>query len=133
MNISNKINKSKLLYSLIAISLLYFLLKGFEYLQINSYIPILFILAVIIIMLWSFSLNPKKHHRVLIFWAILIIIWAIARLGIWLIFKIDLNLTESHIREQFGIFQHIVSILMLIAGYGIIKETKRRKPAGNKV
>jgi hypothetical protein len=133
MNVLNKIYTSKLLYSILGVSLLYFLIKGLEYLLIDSYVPILFIFTVIVIIFWSFSSNQKNHHRILKFWAILIIIWSISRLGIWLILEIDLNLTESHIREQFGIFQHIISILMLVIGYGIIKETKRSKPAGNNV
>jgi len=122
----SNISKSKLLYVMLGISIVFFFAKGLKYLIIGSYIPIIFILSIISILYWSLMSNNKFHFKVLKFWAILIIVWAIVRLGIWLIFQIDVNLTESHIREQFGIFQHIISILMLIIGIGIIRQTNQK-------
>ena len=131
MNILNRIYKTKLLYAMLGVSILYFLIKGFKYLLIGSYVPIVFILMIVLILCWSFSLHLKSHVRVLRFWAIIIIAWAIARFSLWLIFKTDIKLTESHMRDQFGIVQHIISIIMLIIGIGIIKEIKSKNLAGN--
>ena len=133
MNILNRIYKSKLLYLMLGVSLLYFLIKGFKYLLIGSYLPILFILIIVIMLYWSFTLNLKSHYKMLRFWAIILIFWALVRFSLWLIFKIDVKLTESHMREQFGIFQHIISIMILVIGIGIIKQIKSKKSAGNNV
>jgi hypothetical protein len=46
---------------------------------------------------------------------------------VWLIFEIDQSATESHIREQFNVFQQLVSFFMLALGIGIIKELKQHK------
>lgn len=127
MNHLKKIYASKRLYLLLGLSILFFLIKGLNYMLIGSYVPIVFISVIIIILYWSFTSNLKNHHNILRFWAILLIVWALARLSVWLIFKIDLSLTESHTREQFGVFQHIISILMLVIGFGIIRQMKKQR------
>ncbi len=127
MNSLNKTYSQKSLYTLLGISILYFLIKGFNYLIIGSYVPILFICTAIILLYWSFTSNLKNHYRIVRFWAILIILWALTRLCIWLIFKIDLGLTESHIREQFGVFHHVISTIMLVIGFMILKQLKLKR------
>ena len=122
-----RIQKDKILYVLLGISILFFLIKGFNYSVIGSYIPIIFIIIIVIILCWSFNFNLKTHRRLLRFWAILIIIWALARISIWLILQIDLNLTESHLREQFGFFQHLISLLIMIIGFGMLRRIKKLK------
>lgn len=133
MSIVNRIYKDKLLYSMLVASLLYFLIKGIKYLLIGSYVPILFISVIFILLYWSFTLNIKTHYRILKFWALILIVWAIARISLWLILMIDTKLTESHMREQFGMIQHIISILIFVCGLVIIKQIRGKKPAGNNV
>jgi len=91
---------------------------------IGSYVPIVFVLLVIISLYWSFAAKAKIHRRLIRFWAILLILWGAFRFGVWLIFEIDSDITESHIREQFGLFQHLLSLLMLVLGILIIKRLK---------
>ena len=131
MNIANRISQSKNVYALLGVSLLYFLLKGISYALIGSYVPILFITIIMLLFYGSFGARLKKHYQLLKFWAILIIIWAAIRLGLSIILKIDTTLTESHLREQFGMVQLFLSIGMLICGIGIIKKipsTKTQSP-----
>lgn len=109
------------------LSLLYFFVKGITYLLIGSYAPILFVVSATILLYWSSTASSHIHRRALKYWAILIIIWATARFGIWLVFQIDTQLTESHIREQFGAIQHIISLLMLIIGLGVIRQVKQEQ------
>lgn len=131
MRLLDNIYASKVLYVLIGISILYFLIKGVNYLIIGSYVPILFILAIIILVYFSCHINPKFHRKILRLWAILLIFWALTRLTFWLILEIDTSLTESHIREQFGVFQHLISLGMLGIGFGIFRELKHQKLSDN--
>lgn len=127
MNIFDKINQSKTLYALLGVSLLFFLIKGLNYALIGSYTPILFIIIVMVLLYGSFGLKQKRHYKIITFWAILIIIWTVTRLGISIILKIDTTLTESHLREQFGFIQQLISIGMLGLGIGMIKQLKKER------
>lgn len=127
MNISNKVSQSKTLYILLGLSLLYFALKGISYALIGSYVPILFITVVIVFTYISFGAKQKTHYRFVKFWAVLIIIWAVIRLGLSIILEFDTTLTESHLREQFGFIPQLLSIGILIIGIGIFKQLKKQK------
>lgn len=121
------LQNAKPLYGLLGVSLLFFLIKGVKYAWIGSYVPLLFVSAIIALLAWSITSSASNHYRIMRFWAILIIIWALARLSLWLILQIDQNLTESHLREQFGLFQHIISLFMLGIGVFTIRQIKRQK------
>ncbi|TMM57360.1 hypothetical protein FEE95_12815 [Maribacter algarum] len=127
MSVLKQMASSKVLYSLLGLSVLFFLVKGVTYASIGSYVPILFITIAIIILGWSFTRCNKVHRHIIRFWAILIILWASIRLVLWIVLEIDTTLTESHLREQFGIVQNIISLLMLLIGIKIIREVKQRK------
>jgi len=127
MHVKDTIYQSKLLYSLIGGSVLYFLIKGCTYVLIGSYLPMLFVLIIILTLWWSLKFSIKRHRLIIKTWAIFIIAWALIRLGLWLVLQIDGSMTESHLREQLGLVQHFVSLLMLAAGYGIIRQLKNSK------
>lgn len=114
------------LFILTGISIIFFLVKGIQYAIIGSYVPLLLVLIVLGSLYLSFSKSIKAHRAILRIWAVLIIIWAVARFIVWVMFEVDQNLSETHIREQFGIFQHIISIAMLFIGI-IIFRTKTEK------
>jgi hypothetical protein len=114
------------LFILTGISIIFFLVKGIQYAIIGSYVPLLMVLIVLGSLYLSFSKSIKAHRAILRIWAVLIIIWAVARFIVWVMFEVDQNLSETHIREQFGIFQHIISIAMLFIGI-IIFRTKTEK------
>jgi len=127
MDIRSKIASLKTMYSLLGISLLYFIIKGLDYAIIGSYIPLIFILFWIILIIWSFSFKQKHHLRVLKYWIIMVLIWAVARIGVWIIIHIDTGLTESHLREQFNIFQNCITIVMLVIAINVLKIIRGEK------
>lgn len=127
MSIANQISAFKNLYALVGVSLLFFVIKGIRYALIGSYVPLVFILIVIGLLYWSFSGSVKTHRRVLRFWTILILVWSVVRLGLWGYLKVDTNLTESHLREQFGLVQNLISLGMLIAAILTLKEIKKQR------
>lgn len=122
-----KISPSKMLYALVGVSLCYFLIKGIQYLIIGSYVPMLFILFALGALSWSYNKSGKTHRRALRFWAIVILLWAGVRILLWGYLQIDTKFTESHLREQFSLFQNAISILMLFIGIQILKKTKHLK------
>ena len=122
-----KIGPYKLLYILLGVSLLYFLIKGFKYAFIGSYVPIVFIVMWILILSWSYAQGGKGHRRALRFWVFLILVWAVIRLGLYGYLQIDSSLTESHLREQFGIVQNAISIGMVFIGFRILRAVKLLK------
>lgn len=126
MSISNQITSSKVLYVLLGLSVLFFLIKGVTYAMIGSYVPILFIIVMIAILGWGFSRCSKVHLSIIRFWGILLIAWAIIRLGLWGYLQFDTTLTESHLREQFGLFQNLISIGMLVIGIKLFREIKKK-------
>jgi len=127
MKITDKIAASKLMYGFLTVSLVYFLYKGFQYALLGSYVPLLFIGVIGLILVWSFIKSDKAHRRALRFWAILLLIWAIVRLLLGLFLVFDTSLTESHLREQFGVISNVISVLMLIIGIRIFMKVKVKK------
>lgn len=123
----SKISATRMLYILVGVSLFYFLVKGFQYLLIGSYIPMLFILFAMGILSWVCVKNGKLNRKTLRFWAILLLIWAIARLFLWGYLQFDKKIPESHLREQFSLVQNVISFLMLFIGIYIFKKAKHLK------
>lgn len=122
-----KISPSKIVYTLVVVSLCYFLVKGIQYLIIGSYVPMLFILFALGLLIWSYNKSGKTHRKALRFWAIVILLWASVRILLWGYLQIDTKFTESHLREQFSLFQNAISIIMLVIGIQILKKTKHLK------
>lgn len=125
MNIAARISSAKPMYSLLGISTLYFIIKGLDYAIIGSYIPLIFIAFWVILFFLSFNFKQKNHLRILKYWTILVLIWAIARIGVWIIIHVDTNLTESHLREQFNIFQNCITVAMLVIAVYLFKLIRR--------
>ena len=125
MNIVDKIKKDTVTFGLVSASLLFFIYKGISYFLLGSYVPIIFIAIVLIVLLISFNLSAKSQKTILKFWAIFLIIWGLGRLTIWLAFQIASDLTESHMRDQLGLFQNIFSIAMALAGFVVFKRLNK--------
>jgi len=123
--IQNKLTISYL-NCFLAITLLYFICKGIDYLFLGSYIPILFIMIVIALISWSVSSGKRFHFRLVKAWAAFVIIWSLVRLILSLVLLIDQHLSESHLREQFGILQNTISLLMFLMGVGIMINLRKR-------
>lgn len=123
----NHISQFKTLYLPVLVSLAFFFFKGIDYALLGSYVPLIFISVILTLFYLSFSKSIKAHRRVLKFWAVLLLVWASVRIGLRLYLYFDTDLTESHLREQFGLLQNIISVVMLVIGIGIFKQLKKNK------
>lgn len=125
MSFLKHIKNHKKLYLVIAFAIAYFLYKGLIYAFIGSMIPLLVITLMCVLLYKSYLKSMKLHYKVVRFWAVLVLLWAISRLFLWVIFSFNTSLTESHIREQFTILSTLISLIMLTAGWVMFKTSKQ--------
>lgn len=119
------INKHKLFFVLLSLSILFFLIKGIRYALIDSVVPLVFI-TLILFSLITFINNDKKYFRLAIWnWGIILLLWSSFRLIAPILFKLTPNLTETHIREQFTIYEFFISFVMLSIGIYLLKNVKK--------
>jgi hypothetical protein len=126
MSLLNYIQTNKTQHILLGVSVLFFVIKGVSYALIGSYIPLFFIFIVISGLILSFKKSLKAYDRMIKLWVILIIIWPVVRLIFWVYLEIDTKLTESHLREQFGLVQNLISLAMLVLGITLIRRLKKQ-------
>ncbi|WP_299335063.1 hypothetical protein [uncultured Psychroserpens sp.] len=105
----------------LALSLSLFVFKGIQYAIIGSFVPMIFILSILLLFFFTFKRSIKSALKAIKFWAILLIFWAIARLTIQILFYVTPNITETHIRDQFTLIQNIISIFVILLGIYLIK------------
>lgn len=127
MSTIKNIKTNRLFLLSLVVSVLFFLAKGIQYVAIGSYVPLVFIFSVLIGFYLSYNKSVKAFGRMTSFWAVLIIVWALVRLIFWIYLEIDNNLTESHLREQFGLWENLLSIIMLVIGVVLIRQFKQQK------
>jgi len=123
----NRILLNKNIYILIGLSILFFLVKGIKYLIIGSYLPLIFIFLVVGLIFMSVYFDERKHFVVLKIWSLFLLLWSTIRIVLWLVLIFDKNLTEAHLRDQFGLGQQLVSILMMLIGFRILKNLRSLK------
>lgn len=103
-------------------TLTFFLIKGIRYALIGSLTPSIFILVIVLLLLLSGTSSPKWFKRFLKYWGVFLLLWAIGRFLVEILFNISPGITESHIRGQFTIFQNLISALFLIIGRHFIRQ-----------
>lgn len=120
-------NKSKTLYTVILVlSLFLFLIKGFQYAVLGSYIPL--VLALVICMLFYLNRKKKKALNILIkIWALLIIIWSLLRLLIGTADRFGKELMENHLQENLGVTGSLISLLFLVVGFYLFNKKRRQQ------
>lgn len=120
-------NKSSTLYTVILIlSLFLFLIKGFQYAVLGSYIPL--VLALVICMLFYLNRKKKKALNILIkIWALLIIIWSLLRLLIGTADRFGKELMENHLQENLGVTGSLISLLFLVVGFYLFNKNRRQQ------
>ncbi len=107
---------------LLSLSIILFAFKAFQYAMIGSYIPSLFITFILFLFYLANRSSLKKLSKMLKFWGILLILWSVTRFVIEMTFLFDQNITESHIREQFTLFQNVLTILILFIGIYLLRK-----------
>ncbi len=110
-----KENKSYFFYLFLTFG--FFLKKGIEYAALNSYIP--FIIIACICILFYFCLqSAATFNRFILFWSILLILWASTRILLSLMHHFINPLSESHVHYQLGIDGILLSITVwVVAAY----------------
>lgn len=106
--------KAHLFYGIVlAFSLFFFFYKGFSYLVIGSYVPLILISAIMALFIFSSRKSEKSFRKTIGLWAILVIIWSSIRLLLGLVNQFIKPVPESHVAEQFGLFGSLFSLLFL--------------------
>lgn len=95
----------------LGLTLLFFLYKGFSYLIIGSYIPLVVISTIVILFILSSRISKKSFKRIIGIWTILLIMWSSVRLLLSLTNQFVKPVPESHVSEQLGIFGFLLSLL----------------------
>ena len=119
--------KNSFLFVPIIISLLFFIRKAVQYAMIDSYGPLIFVIALIFLLLTSMKINRKRFLQVVRVWAILLAIWSSLRIFISLANYITKTFDEYHLNNQFGISNIIISFTMLLLGIIIIRYSHKKR------
>ncbi len=118
----NKIRKShaSLHHIILLIWLGAFLIKGIIYWYIGSLVPIM--LATMICLLFVINRNNHKAtKKLIIWWAIVLIIWGIIRLFIGAANYFVKPLTENHLDVQLGLSGIFISVMAIFSGIYFLK------------
>ncbi len=121
-----RILKKHFVYSTaLGFTLLFFLYKGFVFLIIGSYIPLILISVIVILFVLCSSHSKKSFKRIINIWAIILIVWSSARLLLSLINQLVKQVPQSHISEQLNIFSGLLSLLFLYFAINLLRFKKR--------
>ena len=102
--------------TVLGLSLLFFFYKGILYALIGSYVPILFIGAIILLFMLGFNSSEKVFKGVLLMWSLLLILWAFVRLLLGGVNQFLKPIPEGHIDGQLGIMGTLLSLAILAGG-----------------
>ena len=124
----NLLKHNRLLTVALLLSLLFFIRKGVQYFIIGSNIPLLIIVGLIAVLLIGAQRSIKSTVYIMRIWAVLIILWSLARIfisGVHLtVFPFD---EAFHLSNQFGLNGIVLSGVMLTIGIIILKSLKMEK------
>lgn len=100
---------------IVALSFVPFAVKAVDYLLIGSLVPllVLVLLAVLVAVGWRFG--GAAQRRALRTWAVAMVLWALARLGLLAMFELT-GITEAAIEASFGTGYVLVSLAFLALG-----------------
>ena len=124
-NILSILKEHSVYAAALGLTLLFFLYKGIAYLIIGSYFPLILISAIVILFILSSRNSKKLFKRIIGIWAILLIIWSSVRLLLSLTNQFVKQIPESHVSEQLGVFDSILSLLFLSGAIYLLRYKKR--------
>lgn len=99
------------------LSLAYFIVRGIQFISLQNYLPIAIPLIILTILLVGRLIKSAWIFRIgTIIWALFLILWASIRsfMGIALLFSPAV--TESHIRDQFTLFNYLINVGIFVIG-----------------
>lgn len=121
----DQISKNQGFYIPFALSILFFLRKGVQYAIIGSFIPLVFILTMIMLIALIFISEKKKPIKLISrTWAIIIMIWSIIRILLSIAQLTLKSLNEYHLSNQFGFWGMALSISMLSVSILMMRKIK---------
>ncbi|MEQ9101114.1 MAG: hypothetical protein RIF36_25540 [Imperialibacter sp.] len=111
--------------TILGITLLFFLYKGISYAAIGSYVPVVFIMAILALFIAGFYKSEKAFIRVLSFWAILVVLWSFVRLLLGIVNQFVKPIPEGHVHGQLGMAGSLLSLAFLFAGVYLLRNRKK--------
>lgn len=124
-HILNTLKHNSIFLAVLGLPLLFFLYKGVSYLIIGSYVPMIVILIIMTLFLFSSRKSESAFKKTIGLWAILLIIWSAVRLLLSLTNQFIKPIPESHVSEQLGILGLILSVLFLCGGMYLWRNKSR--------
>jgi len=110
---------------LLGLTLLFYLLKGITYALIGSYIPFIFIAIILTLFAYTSKKSPKALRRMIVFWAVVLILWSSIRLLLSIVNFFIMPIPEAHVHAQLGIGGAVFSLIFLIIAIYLLKFKKR--------
>ncbi|MCK8520147.1 hypothetical protein M0D21_01095 [Aquimarina sp. D1M17] len=121
------IKTNKYLYIALTATLLFFFRKGIQYALLDSYIPLLVIIA-LALFIWVSIYLLKGIRLAIKIWSVFLILWALIKLLLFVAMSFLDELSNSHIYHQFGIVGLLSSILILCFGIYIFRKSRKLSP-----
>lgn len=112
----------------LSLTILFFLRKGIQYAIVGGYIPLLIIIGLVILIGASLQLGNATFRIVLRVWAILLVMWSVARIIISAIHLTVRPFDDSwHMTHQSGFYALVLSFIMLVLGVYIFRNSNRKR------
>jgi hypothetical protein len=108
-------------------TLLFFLCKGILYALIGSFVPLLFIITILSLFLFSFIKTSGTFARAVTMWSFLLILWSATRILLSFINQFVKHVPEGHIDGQLGLTSNLVSFTILICSLYMLNNRKSIK------
>lgn len=115
-HLRNIFNQDRLFSLSLSLTLIFFIYKGVLYALIGSFVPLLIILTILALILFSLKKSPKAYKRSVGLWSALIILWSTVRLLLSATNEFIKPIPEGHIDGQLGLLSVLLSITFLCAG-----------------
>lgn len=100
-----------------------FFLKGIDYLILGSTVPFIIGLVFLSGVLYALSFQNKLGRRIVKTFAIILICWGVARLGVELLFSLT-SVTEAHVRSHFNWLERFLSLSAICGGFYFMHNQK---------
>ena len=123
--IFSKLKRHWIYTVVLLLTLGYFFYKGVWYWILGSWLPLVIILILLALLVFSAIRSEKAFRKSIILWATLMILWAFVRLVFSVADTFIKPIPESHIHEQLGIQDNVLSLIFLISGIYLLSFRKR--------
>ena len=99
--------------TLLGITLVFFVYKGISYALIGSFVPLITITIILILFIFTSKKSPNALRQMIVFWAVLLILWSSTRLLLSIVNLFVKPVPEAHVHDQLGIGGAIFSLIFL--------------------